>query len=498
MVPRVTINRFLYLFAFFIGCARVTGPSALAQALEAESPEPVPFIVKPYLQLGDAAKLAQAESLELLWHAEDADADWSVQSKPIDGVAWTDAEAPTWRRVAVESIAPHRVYRASLTGLRPGGLFEYRVSRNGELVFTAQGLARKPAGRPFQCVVMADCGVNSPEQREVAHQIHQWKPDFVVIPGDIVYNDGRISEYREKYFPIYNADQASPEIGAPLIRSTLFLGGLGAHDNGQPLSTHPDGFAYYMYWSQPLNGPPVQVGGPNTFLLGGTADREQAVLTAAGDRYPRMANYSFDYADSHWTMLDSQNPHADWNDPMLRDWLRQDLEAAKDATWKFVACYLPPFNSSTMFPHTQKTRIVADLFEEGGVDVVFCGYTHAYQRTYPLKFTADPRPTGPVKVQGHEIPGSFALDHKFDGRTDTTPEGVIYYVTGGGGNQQLHSPEQTDNPETWQPYTAKYIADVHQFTFVEVDGDRLTIRQVRKDGEELDRIVITKPGRTAP
>ena len=31
-------------------------------------------------------------------------------------------------------------------------------------------------------------------------------------------------------------------------------------------------------------------------------------------------------------------------------------------------------------------RIVADLFESGGVDVVFSSYIHVYQRSKPLRF----------------------------------------------------------------------------------------------------------------
>ena len=64
----------------------------------------------------------------------------------------------------------------------------------------------------------------------MAYQAYQWHPDFVMITGDIVYDRGRISEYREKYWPIYNADEASPALGPPLLRSTVFLAVPGNHD----------------------------------------------------------------------------------------------------------------------------------------------------------------------------------------------------------------------------------------------------------------------------
>ena len=68
---------------------------------------------------------------------------------------------------------------------------------------------------PFRFVVFGDCGANTKEQKAVAYQAFRVQPNFVMITGDIVYSRGRISEYREKFWPIYNADGASPSQGAP-------------------------------------------------------------------------------------------------------------------------------------------------------------------------------------------------------------------------------------------------------------------------------------------
>ena len=48
----------------------------------------------------------------------------------------------------------------------------------------------------------------------------------------------------------------------------------------------------------------------------------------------------------------------------------------------------------------------------------------------------------------------------FDGENDTTPDGVVYIVTGAGG-AGAYDPDQTDNVPTWQPYTQKLISDVY-------------------------------------
>ena len=68
---------------------------------------------------------------------------------------------------------------------------------------------------------------------------------------------------------------------------------------------------------------------------------------------------------------------------------------------------------------------------------------------------------------------------------------MIYLVTGAGGNR-LYNPEQQDDPASWQPFTHKFLSQVHSLTVADVDGPRLTIRQVAADGRELDKFTIEK------
>ena len=124
-----------------------------------------------------------------------------------------------------------------------------------------------------------------------------------------------------------------------------------------------------------------------------------------------MANFSFDYGNAHWTVLDS-NPYVDWTDPELRAWVERDLAAAKDATWRFVAFHHPPFNSSRAHFGDQRMRVLVDLFEAGRVDVVWSGHVHNYQRTFPLTFAADRGPDGkPVRMRG---PDPRPMDARHD------------------------------------------------------------------------------------
>jgi hypothetical protein len=141
------------------------------------------------------------------------------------------------------------------------------------------------------------------------------------------------------------------------------------------------------------------------------------------------------------------------------------------------------------------------VFEAGKVDVVFSGHVHNYQRSYPLRFVpaiadeaAQAVDKGGNPEKDRRVGGKWTLDHSFDGRKDTTPEGVIYLITGAGG-QHLYDPEQQDEPDSWQEFTYKFVSQVHTLTVADVDGPTLTIRQVTADGEEVDRFVVTRQGR---
>jgi hypothetical protein len=458
-----------------------------------------PFLVKPYLQLGDHPAGRAADRLVVLWHADDVEAGWGVEYRAGPDRPWRKAEAPEARRVATEGVASHRVYRATLTGLVPGGAFAYRVLRGGVAVFQAEGRARKAAGQPHRFVAFGDCGANTPEQKAVAYRAFLERPDFVMIPGDIVYARGRVSEYRTNFWPIYNADEASPSAGVPLLRSTVFLAAPGNHDIAtRDLGKFPDGLAYFYYWDQPLNGPHGEEGSAHVAKLDGPEVNRRAFLDAAGPAFPRMGNFSFDYGDAHWTVIDA-NPYVDWTDRELRAWVERDLAAAAAATWRFVAFHHPGFNSSREHYEQQQMRRMAGVFEAGKVDVVFSGHVHNYQRSYPMRFTPGPEgddkpvvgKNGNPVTGGRLVTGRWTLDRSFDGRSDTRPDGVIYLVTGAGG-QHLYNPEQHDDPGSWQGFTHKFASRVHSVTVADVDGPTLTVRQVAADGEELDRFVVTK------
>jgi 3',5'-cyclic AMP phosphodiesterase CpdA len=457
----------------------------LAASLLAQ-PQPSPFYAKPYLQLGDRPA-ANSGDLSLLWLAKDQNLNWKVELR--QGSGWKAKPVETLRRVAVPGAEPHRVMQAALSGLKPNRQFDYRVKVGNNVVFASSAMSRKDNTASSRIVLFGDCAAGTAGQKAVAHFSHQQKPDMVFITGDIVYSRGRVSEYEKLFWDVYNADQSSPSQGAPLLRNSLFMSAIGNHDVAPlvNLETMPDSLAYYYYWDQPRNGPPLALGGPNTPTLQGSPEQIEAVRAAAQSTYPRMANYSFDYGNAHITVLDA-NPYVDWTSPGLRAWLKADLAAAQGAPWRIVMLHHPPFNSSKAHANYQRMRVVSDLLEEGNVSIVFAGHVHNYQRTYPLKFQVE---AGFVLGKEQAVPGEWTLDKSYDGVTNTKPDGVLYIVTGAGG-AGLYNQEQTQQPETWKPFTAKFISDTHSFTVLDMTAAKLTVRQISAQGEELDKFTVEK------
>jgi hypothetical protein len=184
---------------------------------------------------------------------------------------------------------------------------------------------------------------------------------------------------------------------------------------------------------------------------------------AAKRQIDHMSNYSFDYGNVHFVFLDA-NPHL-FDDilpgdatfqsaptfpfpsypSVLRDWLIHDLDSSNQ-TWKIVVYHQPAFSSGNATLRNDQMRTVAKFLEDHGVNLVFNGHEHNYQRSLPLRafpaVTQSPNPSGPAAV---------AVDTAYDGTHNTVPDGVIYLVEGAGGNRDFDNALPTprgSNPST--------------------------------------------------
>ncbi|MDZ4833855.1 MAG: metallophosphoesterase [Candidatus Melainabacteria bacterium] len=453
-----------------------------------------PFLVPPMVQIGkDASRL---DCVEVIFFAPTGAHGFTFNAfsdRKLD-VAETKPTA-----ICVQGVVPHKRFTYTISGLKPGEKFKYWVNFGGKVVFEANAAARMAPGSPHRFVVVGDMGNGSVESMRIAHRIYsEYKPDLLAITGDVVYMLGRASEYLRRFLPVYNARVVDPGVGVPMLSEILSFTSLGNHCVGKMdvdtipnLNDHPDLHAFFMYWSLPLNGPlsnPKATG--NIPELRGDVSHIQRFLTTVGERFPRMGNYSFDYGDVHWLVLDA-NAYMDWTDAELRAWVVKDLSAARSTRWKFVNFHQPGFSSNPKHGLEKRMRLLAGIFEEHGVDVVFTGHCHYYERSFPLRFAVEPNADGSLIDKDGQVAGDFTLDKTFDGVTVTKPNGVIY-ITSGAGGAKLDPSGIHWRPEDWKPFTHKLIADRHSFTVADLAGDKLTLRQIDLGGKEIDKLVITK------
>lgn len=317
-------------------------------------------------------------------------------------------QAPQLDRTAGGELA--RLHAVRLTGLQPDTEYTYRVQSPGvegeiETFRTAPG----PEGS-VTAVVVGDTGSGDTPQERLSEVMREMDADLLLHTGDVVYPRGGECGYEERFYEPYEE----------LIDSVPVYPVLGNHDvlteNGEPYLT-----AFDL---------PAEESGTERF-------------------------YSFDYGPLHVAALNSELYYGDDSVPteVQKAWLRQDLRAS-DRPWKIVIIHRPPFNSSPY--HGADRQVFEDLvgiFEEEGVDVVFAGHEHVYERLKPIN-------------------------------------GVQYFVTGGGG-ANLRGAGTSD-------LTLASALKYHALR-MEASPERLYVEAVGIDGEVFDRVEIVRPsGNLAP
>jgi hypothetical protein len=469
---------------------------------------PLLFTALPYIQPGAAGTLApDQESVVVAWQTEDRAAEFTVDYGPTTAYGRdTPVTVTTRDGGSGPAGGGRRNYAATIPALALGTRYHYRVRESHRSIVEGHLTTRKPRGSAIRFVSFGDNAYGSAGQRAIAWYAHEMRPDFVMNTGDNVYEGGLDTEYARYFFPIYNADLGGPRTGAPLLRSVPFYTVLGNHDvhtpdaNGQPAADFdrsPDALAYYTSLYLPLTGPESPPQATPVIAAGNGATAYARFRDCAGARFPRMGNYSFDYGDAHLLCLDS-NVYVDPTDPGWHDYVEHDL-AGTDARWKIVVYHHPAFNAGDKHYKHQHMRVLTPLFEQHGVDLVLSGHEHTYQRTRPLRFA----PAGPGRAAARGsgnrlVPGTFTVDHAFDGHSVTVPQGIIYVTTGAGG-KELYDPGFTTDPSRWLhdeddrvAYVGRMVTNRHSFTVIDLDAGELRLRQIDEAGHEVDRICVTK------
>lgn len=466
---------------------KITHVSIMGEHRAAPFPEEEksPFVLKPILQLGTRFDRGFSRSLEVVWYAHAKRGRWKFFSTSNGAKR---ANSVTIETIETLEIKGHVYYRlcARVKLARGADGFAYQILLDNALEFEAT--ATYPVVKAKQrAVVFGDFADGASGAAKVASAAAELAPQLVVIPGDVVYKSGLFGEYRKHFEPTLND---VGEDAVPLARSTVVVAASGNHDTRIPdehdavqHSCREDLFAFYRIWRQPDNGPRLSA----TAIEAMVSKRKEGrkLLESFGPEFIRRSNFSFFCGNAQWIILDA-NKYMDWRNEELQEWLRKTLKAGRSKRWKFVSFHQPGFNSDPKYTSDWRMRVIAPILEEGGVDVVFSGHCHFYERHRPIKFLPNQDESG----RKRNCRGTITMDCIFDGAENRKPDGVIYIVTGAGGSLLKRGLRPTDHGVSQT--TAKLCDNKNSLTVLDFDDASLTISQVTPSLKVIDEIVIEK------
>ena len=320
----------------------------------------------------------------------------------------------------VERIAARRdgeLYDFAVSNLAAGTEVEYWVepevappeSRPAQVWRTR---TVRPAGETFSFIAFGDSGRGEPRQYALGRTMNRYAVDFVIHVGDLVYGPKTLSEYGTSFYEPYRE----------LLAKSAFYPALGNHDFGPTESPF-----FCRQFDLPLNGPNL-------------IDPEHC--------------YWFDYGDARIVAIDSNIP-----EPMLyrkvRPWLREVFKGS-GKRWRFVYLHHPAYTGEVYPPDLRIQRTLVPEMERRGVDMVFNGHAHLYERTLPLL---------------------GGVPH---------PDGIVYITTGAGGSGLR--PDEVNPP----PYIAVQHAACDSFTVVTVADELLHLKQISVDNTVIDSFTVVK------
>jgi len=249
--------------------------------------------------------------------------------------------------------------------------------------------------------VIGDSGTGNKEQYEVAQELERYRQavkfDFVIMLGDNIYGGHSASDFKGKFEEPYKS---------LLDAGVKFYASLGNHDD------------------------------PNI-------ERLYKPFNMNGERY-----YTFKRGDAQFYALDST-----YMDTRQLTWLEQNLRSS-DAAWKICYFHHPLYSDGKMHgPDLDLRNQLTPLLQAYGVNAVFSGHEHAYERIKPQN-------------------------------------GIYYFIQGDSGKLEHHDFHRSPEMQT------SFDRD-RTFMLVEIDGDNLYFQTVARSGETVDAGVLTRQTRRA-
>ena len=319
---------------------------------------------------------------------------------------------------SIEINEPKRLHEVHLTNLEPNQEYFYNVNvidEEGEAIESGTLTFRTAKGPEaiYSFAVIGDTEARPHIAARVSRQIWGERPDFAVVVGDLT--DGGQTpdrfQWTHEYFasmtPLFSRIPSYPVVG-----------------NGES----------DLKWFKHYHALPGQ------------------------EHY-----YKFQYGNAEFFMLDSNRDLSPQGEQY--QWLEEQLQNST-ATWKFACHHHPTFTSDEDdYGNTYEgdsamgdsnVQNLVPLYEKYGVDVVFFGHLHTYERSWPLK-------EGEVNPE----------------------EGVIHVQTGGGGGNL----EDAAPTRSWFMHS---FYRGHHYCLVNIHQDTLQLKMVDVDGRLRDQIEVAK------
>ncbi|MBN1871240.1 MAG: metallophosphoesterase [Candidatus Omnitrophica bacterium] len=241
----------------------------------------------------------------------------------------------------------------------------------------------------LRIAVYSDSQASISTYQTIVDGVLTYNPDIVLHAGDIVNSSA-------SDWDIFN------EITAPILASCYFYPAAGNHDHSVGIELFRDNFDL-----------------PNN---------EQW--------------YSVEHENVHIIILDSDEYL--FEDSAQYVWLEDDLQDRGDQIKFTIVVFHKPIFSSIKTASSTFRESAIQLFEQYGVDIVFNGHAHSYERSFC--------------------------------------NGIYYIVTAGAG-AGLYSPSITNE------YSQKYIK-IHHFCMLYVDNNQILVDVVDKDLNIIDQFSI--------
>ena len=371
------------------------------------------------------------------------------------------------------SVTEHEI---RITGLTPDTKYYYRFGSSTQSLQSGNDnffITAPPANatRKIRIAAFGDCGRNDNSYQSgtltsYLNYAGANAAEVLLLLGDNAYNSGTDNEYQSQYFNIYSSN---------VLKNHQLFPSPGNHDYANTAARQVDhNVPYYSIFSN-----------PSAAQCGGIASGTEAY-------------YSWDWGNIHFLSLDSYGLE-NGGTTRLYDttgaqavWVKQDLEA-NTRPWVIAYWHHPPYtmgshNSDTEGELISMRQNFIRILERMGVDLIICGHSHNYERSYLLKGYYGNEAS--FNAATHTLSSSSA---KYDGSANSCPyttvdgqnHGTVYVVAGSAG---ASGGVQSGYPHNALPFSFNDGGTL----YFEIEDNRLDAKFIRRTGVISDQFSLMK------